>query len=121
MKFTIATLVTLAMSAAAMPSTNGKPKTKEISFSQAAGLCTVGEVSCCNPKKEISGNGVLGNLLAEGLLNNLIGTGDSACTSVSLIKNLNILGITKEAQEGTTCTSVIACCPAGQDCTAIKA
>ncbi|KAJ5372033.1 Hydrophobin [Penicillium concentricum] len=119
MQFTFATLLTLAVSAVAMPSANGSPK--GVTVAQAQGLCQAGTVSCCNPKKEISGQGVLGNLLAEGLLNNLIGTGDSACTSVSLIKNLNILGFTNEGQEGTTCSNTIACCPAGKDCTAINA
>ncbi|KAJ5520700.1 Hydrophobin [Penicillium fimorum] len=119
MQFTFATLLTLAVAAVAMPSSNGSPK--GITVEQAQGLCQAGTVSCCNPKKDISGQGVLGNLLAEGLLNNLLGTGDSACTSVSLIKNLNILGITNEGQEGTTCTNTIACCPAGKDCTAINA
>ncbi|CAI7670841.1 unnamed protein product [Penicillium palitans] len=120
MKFTIATLVTIAVSAAAMPSVQGN-KPNDITFSKAEGLCQAGKVSCCNPKKDISGDGILGNLLAEGLLNNLLGTGDSACTSVSLIKNLNILGITKEGPEGTSCTNTIACCPAGEDCKALSA
>ncbi|KAJ5154025.1 uncharacterized protein N7500_009464 [Penicillium coprophilum] len=120
MKFTIATLVTLAVSAIAMPSINGN-KPKKLSLSQASGLCQAGKVSCCNPKKDISGDGVLGNLLAEGLLNNLLGVGDSACASQSLIKNLNVLGFTEEGQEGTTCKNTIACCPTGGDCTAIEA
>ncbi|OQE34568.1 hypothetical protein PENCOP_c017G04279 [Penicillium coprophilum] len=119
MQFTLATILTLAVSAVAMPSTNATPKGKGITVAQAQGLCQAGTVSCCNPKKDISGQGILGNLLAEGLLNNLIGTGDSACTSVSLIKNLNILGITNEGNEGTTCTNTIACCPAGEECTAL--
>ncbi|KAJ5458382.1 Hydrophobin [Penicillium sp. IBT 31633x] len=120
MKFTISTLVALAVSATALSAgTRGAPKS--ISVSEAQGKCEAGTVSCCNPKKDISGDGVLGNLLAEGLLNNLLGTGDSACVSTSLIKNLNILGITNEGQEGTTCQNVIACCPAGGPCTAIEA
>ncbi|KAJ5520694.1 Hydrophobin [Penicillium fimorum] len=121
MKFTIATLVTLAVSAVAMPSVNGGDKPKQLSLSQASGLCQSGKVACCNPKKDIEGNGVLGNLLAEGLLNNLLGVGDSACASQSLIKNLNLLGFTTEGQEGTTCKNTIACCPTGEDCTALEA
>ncbi|KAJ5372055.1 hypothetical protein N7517_004061 [Penicillium concentricum] len=120
MKFTIATLVTLAVSAVAMPSVNGG-QPKKVTIAQASGLCQAGKVSCCNPKKDISGNGVLGNLLAEGLLNNLIGVGDSACVSQSLIKNLNILGFVEEGQEGATCKNTIACCPTGKECTAIEA
>ena len=91
MKFTIATLVTLAISVAAMPP-SASHKSGKITLAQASGQCQAGKVACCNPKKDISGDGVLGNLLAEGLLNNLLGTGDSACASQSLIKNLNLLG-----------------------------
>ncbi|KAJ5277538.1 Spore-wall fungal hydrophobin dewA [Penicillium chrysogenum] len=120
MKFTIATVVTIVVSAVAMPSFEGN-KPKQISLHQASGLCQAGKVACCNPKKDISGEGVLGNLLAEGLLNNLLGVGDSACASQSLIKNLNLLGFTEEGQEGTTCKNTIACCPTGEDCTAIDA
>ncbi|KAJ5458381.1 hypothetical protein N7475_009769 [Penicillium sp. IBT 31633x] len=120
MKFTISTLVALAVSATALSSgTHGGHKS--ISIDKAAGKCEAGKVSCCNPKKDISGDGILGNLLAEGLLNNVIGTGDSACVSTSLIKNLNILGFTEEGQEGVTCKNTIACCPAGKDCTVIDA
>ncbi|KAJ5816988.1 hypothetical protein N7447_009221 [Penicillium robsamsonii] len=120
MKFTIATLVTLAVSVAATAPVHGK-SSKQISLSQAEGLCQSGKVACCNPKKDISGDGIIGNLLAEGLLNNLLGVGDSACASQSLIKNLNILGFTEEGTEGTTCKNTIACCPTGKDCTAIDA
>ncbi|KAJ5154026.1 uncharacterized protein N7500_009465 [Penicillium coprophilum] len=119
MQFTFATIVTLAVSVAAMPSASKSPK--GLSLSKASGFCQAGEVACCNPKKDISGDGVLGNLLAEGLLNNLLGVGDSACASQSLIKNLNLLGFTEEGQEGTTCKNTVACCPAGEDCTAIDA
>ncbi|KXG46795.1 uncharacterized protein PGRI_035410 [Penicillium griseofulvum] len=117
MQFTLATLVTLAVSAVAMPSAS---QSKGLALSKAAGFCQAGEIACCNPKKEISGDGILGNLLAQGALNNLLGVGDSACASQSLIKNLNLLGFTEEGQEGTTCKNVIACCPAGQDCKAIE-
>lgn len=92
MQFTIATLVALAVSVAALPPSAGH-KSSKISLAQASGQCQAGKIACCNPKKDISGEGVLGNLLAEGLLNNLLGTGDSACASQSLIKNLNLLGM----------------------------
>ncbi|KAJ5816961.1 hypothetical protein N7447_009194 [Penicillium robsamsonii] len=118
MQFTFATLVTLAVSAMAMPSPSGG---KGLALSKASGYCQAGEIACCNPKKDIKADGVLGNLLAEGALNNLLGVGDSACASQSLIKNLNLLGFTQEGQEGTTCKNTIACCPSGKDCTAIDA
>ncbi|KAJ5154021.1 uncharacterized protein N7500_009460 [Penicillium coprophilum] len=121
MKFTIATLVTIAVSVAAMPSVQGHNPSKQITLAQAQGLCQSGKVACCNPKKDIHGDGIIGNLLAEGLLNNLLGVGDSACASQSLIKNLNILGFTEEGNEGTTCKNTIACCPTGEDCSAIEA
>ncbi|KAJ5277537.1 Spore-wall fungal hydrophobin dewA [Penicillium chrysogenum] len=118
MKFTIATVVTIAVSAAALAPPQGN-KPKQVSLAQADGLCQAGKVACCNPKKDISGDGIIGNLLAEGLLNNLLGVGDSACASQSLIKNLNLLGFTEEGQEGTTCKNTIACCPTGEDCKAL--
>ncbi|KAJ5372056.1 hypothetical protein N7517_004062 [Penicillium concentricum] len=119
MQFTFATLVTLAVSVAAMPSVSGSPK--GLAISKASGYCQAGEIACCNPKKDIKADGILGNLLAQGALNNLLGVGDSACASQSLIKNLNLLGFTTEGTEGTTCKNTIACCPAGEDCTAINA
>ncbi|KAJ5520693.1 hypothetical protein N7463_001146 [Penicillium fimorum] len=120
MQFTFATLLTLAVSAVAMPSSNGGGGSG-LALSKASGYCQAGEVACCNPKKEIRSDGILGGLLAQGALNNLLGVGDSACASQSLIKNLNLLGFTTEGQEGTTCKNTIACCPAGKDCTAIDA
>ncbi|KAJ5458378.1 hypothetical protein N7475_009766 [Penicillium sp. IBT 31633x] len=124
MQFTIATLITLAVSVAALPPSAAHQsghESKQISIAEASGQCQSGKVACCNPKKDLRADGILGNLLAEGILNNLLGTGDSACVSTSLIKNLNILGITHEGTEGTTCNNVIACCPTGKDCTAIEA
>ncbi|KAJ5458379.1 hypothetical protein N7475_009767 [Penicillium sp. IBT 31633x] len=120
MQFTIATLITLAVSVAALPPSAGH-KSSKISVAQASGQCQAGKIACCNPKKDLSADGILGNLLAEGIARNLLGTGDSACVSTSLIKNLNILGFTEEGQEGVTCKNTIACCPTGQDCKAIEA
>lgn len=50
------------------------------------------EIACCKNKEELKADGVLGNILAKGLLNNVLGVGDSACAKFSLIENLNILG-----------------------------
>jgi hypothetical protein len=95
------------------------------------------EIACCKNKEEISADGILGNILAKGLLNNVLGVGDSACAKFSLIENLNILGtypllmpryhlaystigFTKEGNDGTTCAEATAYCPVGEDVSSIN-
>ena len=58
----------------------------------AKSQCTTGDISCCNSVDETKTDGILGNLLAGGLLNGLLGNSNSACAKTSLIDELNILG-----------------------------
>ncbi|CRG82970.1 Serine/threonine-protein kinase TOR1 [Talaromyces islandicus] len=73
------------------------------------------DIACCKNTEEIKGDGILGNLLAKGALNNLLGVGDSACAKTSLIENLNILGFTEKGSEGVSCTGTPAYCPHGEE------
>jgi hypothetical protein len=59
----------------------------------AKSQCGSGSISCCDSKEEISSDGILGGLLAGGLLNGLLGNSNSACASTSLIDELNLLGM----------------------------
>lgn len=54
--------------------------------------CPGAQVSCCINKSDIKGEGVLDNLLARGLISNLIGASDQACAKTELIGEINILG-----------------------------
>ncbi|OKL58010.1 hypothetical protein UA08_06805 [Talaromyces atroroseus] len=75
------------------------------------------DIACCQNKEILSADGILGNLLGKGALNNVLGVGDSACAKFSLIENLNILGITKEDGDGVKCIGSTAYCPHGEaDC-----
>ncbi|KAJ5475847.1 hypothetical protein N7475_001576 [Penicillium sp. IBT 31633x] len=106
--------------ALAVTSVMGAKLSDSPTISKAQGQCSTGDISCCNPKEELKADGILGNLLAGGILKGLLGTSNSACASTSLIDNLSILSIVKEGDSGTTCKNVIACCPAGQgECVAI--
>lgn len=87
MKFTISAVLALAVSATAM------------SLSESAALggakdqCTSGDIACCDSKEEISADGILGNLLAKGALNGLLGNDNAACAKASLIDDVNVLGM----------------------------
>lgn len=59
----------------------------------AKGQCGSADISCCDSHEEINGDGLLGNLLAGGLLNGLIGNSNSACAKTGLIDELNLLGM----------------------------
>jgi hypothetical protein len=93
MKFEIVSLIAFAM-AAASARTGAAPYPQEsFSIEEAKAYCPSGEVACCQNTEVIKADGILGNLLAKGALNNLLGVGDSACAKTSLIENLNILGM----------------------------
>ncbi|CAG7955826.1 unnamed protein product [Penicillium nalgiovense] len=63
--------------------------------------CSVGDISCCNSEEETKADGILGNLLAGGLLT-------------------EIRSSIKDSNAGPVCKNIIACCPEGTDtCTAI--
>ncbi|KAI3286503.1 hypothetical protein DTO002I6_8174 [Penicillium roqueforti] len=114
MRFTTATtFLALAMSVSAMQST-------KMTIATAKDQCTTGDIACCDSKETLSGDGVLGNLLAKGALNGLLGNDDSACAKTSLLGDVNVLASTKDSETGPVCKNIIACCPKGTgDCTAI--
>jgi hypothetical protein len=97
MHSTIFTLLPLIMAVAANvgPSPESSDPSSHPSIPEAqAKYSGGGEIACCKNKEEIEADGILGNILAKGLLNNVLGVGDSACAKFSLIENLNILGKT---------------------------
>ncbi|KAK4905850.1 hypothetical protein LTR66_017771 [Elasticomyces elasticus] len=86
----------------------------------AKSQCDVGDISCCNSEEETKADGILGNLLAGGLLNGVLGNSNSPCAKTSLIDELNILASVKNTDSGPVCKNIIACCPEGTTtCTAI--
>ncbi|KAJ5545475.1 hypothetical protein N7535_006139 [Penicillium sp. DV-2018c] len=86
----------------------------------AKSQCGSATISCCNSAEEIKADGILGNLLAGGLLNGLLGNSNSACASTSLIDELNLLAQVKNTKTGPVCKNIIACCPEGtKECVAI--
>ncbi|KAF3013594.1 hypothetical protein E8E15_000203 [Penicillium rubens] len=86
----------------------------------AKSQCNVGDISCCNSEEETKADGILGNLLAGGLLNGILGNSNSPCAKTSLIDELGILASIKDSESGPVCKNIIACCPEGTTtCTAI--
>lgn len=93
MKFEIISLIAFTM-AAASARTGAPPSYQEsLSIDEAKSYCPGGDVACCQNTEIIQADGILGNLLAKGALNNLLGVGDSSCAKTSLIENLNLLGM----------------------------
>lgn len=92
MKFEILSLVVFAMAVASERPGASPSYQQSISIDEAKSYCPGGDVACCQNTEIIQGDGVLGNLLAKGALNNLLGVGDSSCAKSSLIENLNLLG-----------------------------
>ncbi|KAB8073411.1 hypothetical protein BDV29DRAFT_157599 [Aspergillus leporis] len=122
MKLTIATVLTLGLSVAAMPKANEKSSklSHSAALSDAKDQCGTADISCCDSKESFGGDGLLGNLLAGGILNGLLGNSNSACAKTSLIDDLNILGLSKDSDDGPVCKAIIACCPEGtKECVAI--
>lgn len=95
MRSTVFALIPFIMAAAASvgpaPPKNNDPANPPISEVQQQ--YPGSEIACCKNKEDITADGILGNILAKGLLNNVLGVGDSACAKFSLIENLNILGM----------------------------
>lgn len=85
MKFTISAVLALAASATAMSLTESR------ALGGAKDQCTSGDLSCCDSKETISGDGILGNLLAKGALNGLLGNDNAACAKTSALDDLNVL------------------------------
>ncbi|PYH92823.1 hypothetical protein BO71DRAFT_442191 [Aspergillus ellipticus CBS 707.79] len=120
MQFTIATIVGFAMFATAAPSVMGSGQQK-LSFDQAKGQCSIGDIYCCNPSNKEETSGFLNNLLQNGLiLKTAIDGSGSSCATTSLIKDLNLLDFAEQGDDDkdSFCKNVIACCPNG-DCASI--
>lgn len=83
---TVTTFLALAMSVAAMQS-------NKMTMATAKDQCTTGDIACCDSKETLSADGVLGNLLAKGAINGLLGNDDSACAKTSLLGDVNVLGM----------------------------
>merc|ERR1712187_590071 len=65
----------------------------------------------CLNKSDIHADGILSGVLTRGLLTDVLGASDQACAKWDLIENLNLLGFTKQGQNGQSCKSITACCP----------
>ncbi|KAJ9481104.1 hypothetical protein VN97_g12400 [Penicillium thymicola] len=103
---TISTFLALAISVAAMQSPKANMATAEAQ-------CTTGDLACCDSKETLSGDGILGNLLAKGALNGLLGNDDSACAKTSVLGDVNVLAESGDSDSGPVCKNIIACCPKG--------
>lgn len=88
MQFSISAVLALAMTATAT----------KMTMSQAQGQCTQGDIACCDSKEVVSGDGILGNLLAKGALNGLLGNDDAACAKVDVLGDVNVLGMISPTQ-----------------------
>lgn len=80
---TISSFLALAMSVAA----------NQMTMAAAKDQCTTGDIACCDSAETLSGDGILGNLLAKGALNGLLGNDDAACAKTSLLGDVNVLGM----------------------------
>merc|ERR1712187_726604 len=76
--------------------------------------CEGGKTACCLNKSDVQADGILSGVLTKGLLHDVLGSSDQACAKWDLIENLNLLGFTKQGQNGQSCKSVTACCPEGE-------
>ncbi|KAL4888334.1 hypothetical protein BDV59DRAFT_206249 [Aspergillus ambiguus] len=125
MKFSLPALLCLAVAVSAVPTephAGEKYKySKKLTIEKAEGKCGDANVSCCFNVHENQGSGLIGNLLGEGLVHNLVGNTDSACAPFNLLSDINLLALTKKEDHGTVCKNTIACCPNGGECTAIDA
>lgn len=85
MKFTISVALALAASASAMS------LSESVALGGAKDQCSSGDISCCDSKENLSADGILGNLLAKGALNGLLGNDNAACAKTSALDDLNVL------------------------------
>ncbi|KAJ5348703.1 uncharacterized protein N7506_001956 [Penicillium brevicompactum] len=114
MQFSLSAISALAATATAMSLTESN------ALGGAKAQCESGDIACCDSKETLSGDGILGNLLAKGALNGLLGNDDAACAKTSALDDLNVLAQTKDTNEGPSCKNIIACCPSGSGkCTAL--
>lgn len=103
MHFSIVTVTTFALSlggAFALP--NPQPEPQSVGNSGAPGVHkqSGGEQACCINSASVHTDGLLSGLLAKGVLKNILGSSDQTCAKLTLIENLNLLGFTKQGQNG---------------------
>ncbi|GKZ18132.1 hypothetical protein AbraIFM66951_004604 [Aspergillus brasiliensis] len=118
MKFAVAAILGFAMTVAAIPAAKGSQQ--KLSINDASGQCSVGDIYCCNPTNKEDTDGVLNNVLKEGLLiGSLVNGKGSACAPISLIGDLDLLAFfEKDDDDKSFCKNTIACCPNG-NCAAL--
>lgn len=114
MHFSIVTATTFALSlggAFALP--NPQPEPQSVGNSGAPGVHkqSGGEQACCIHSASVHTDGLLSGLLAKGVLKNILGSSDQTCAKLTLIENLNLLGFTKQGQNGAgSCSHTKAKC-----------
>ncbi|PWY82168.1 hypothetical protein BO70DRAFT_429224 [Aspergillus heteromorphus CBS 117.55] len=121
MQFTIATILGFAIFAAAAPAPAAAGGSKQVSFDEAKGQCSTGDIYCCNINNKEDTSGILNNVLKDGLvLKALIDGSGSSCVSTSLIKDVDLLAFFEKGNDDkdSYCKNTIACCPNGS-CEAI--
>lgn len=101
MKFTISAVLALAASATAMSLTESS------ALGGAKAQCASGDIACCDSKENVSGDGILGNLLAKGALNGLLGNDDAACAKTSALDDLNVLCKKPPLPTISACTNTV--------------
>ncbi|OJJ70446.1 hypothetical protein ASPBRDRAFT_44611 [Aspergillus brasiliensis CBS 101740] len=117
MKFAVAAILGFAMTVAAIPAAKGSQQ--KLSINDASGQCSVGDIYCCNPSNKEDTDGLLNNLLKEGLIGSLVNGQGAACASISLIGDLDLLAFFEEDDDDKSfCKNTIACCPGG-NCAAL--
>jgi hypothetical protein len=89
-------ILALAMSVAAVAPVAQQTNmglTNSAAMGGAKEQCSSGDIACCDSKESLEANGILGNLLAKGALNGLLGNDNAACAKTSAIDDLGILGM----------------------------
>lgn len=108
MRYDILSVIAFAVATAGAALGSSSARSQDsISIEEAKAYCPGGDVACCQNTEIIKGDGVLGNLLAKGALNNLLGVGDSSCAKTSLIENLNILGMSHQLSYSWTIADIV--------------
>jgi hypothetical protein len=87
-------ILALAMSVAAVAPVAQKTNmvlTNSAAMGGAKEQCDSGNIACCDSQENFKADGILGNLLAKGALNGLLGNDDAACAKTSALDDLSIL------------------------------
>lgn len=114
MHFAIFTATTFALSLGgvfALPNPQPEPQSAGNSGAPGAHHQSGGEQACCVNSESVHADGVLSGLLAQGLLKDVLGSSGQTCAKLTLIENLNLLGFTKQGQNGAgSCSQTKAKC-----------